>query len=180
MLMKELPFLIKFNGMYSGEANTQSTCGGSLLLEIAVVLSIIGLVGGFLVTKIITAHRALRAQMTRNNMETVVVAVASFLANNNRLPMPAADATGLEVDASNDNLSDYTGRVPYEVLGLTEKDVIDGMGRPLIYTVEPFLTQQFNALHKNDAENNGGIGRQDYFCNDIYVPKIIFDQQMPL
>jgi type II secretory pathway pseudopilin PulG len=149
--------------------------GGSLLLEIAVALSIIGLITGFFATKTITTNRAMRAQMMRNNMETIVAAMASFLANNNRLPMPAADASGREKNTN--SLEDYAGLVPFGVLGLSEKDVIDGQGRPLIYVVEPFLTQRFNGIHRNDGECGGGIGQQDYFCNDIYAPRITLDQQ---
>jgi type II secretory pathway pseudopilin PulG len=166
--------LFTFRKTPSGNTHSNS---GSLLLEVAVALSIIGIIAGFLVTKTLTANRALRAQMTHNNIETVVAAMASFLANNNRLPLPSVDASGLERNASTSNLSDYAGRVPFAVLGLSEKDTIDGKGRPLVYVVEPFLTQQFSDIYKNNIEGGGTIGRQDYFCNDVYDPKIIIDQQ---
>lgn len=62
---------------------------GSLLLEIAIALSVIGLISGFFVSKSITMGRVARERKTKNNIEIVTAALASYLAIHKRLPRPA-------------------------------------------------------------------------------------------
>lgn len=63
---------------------------GSLLLEIAIGISVIGLISGFFLTRGIAINRAAREQKTKNNIEVVTSALASYLATNKRLPRPSS------------------------------------------------------------------------------------------
>jgi hypothetical protein len=83
---------------------------GSFLLEIAIAVSIIGLVSGFFITKTITTGKIMREQITSSNIKTVVIALASFVANNNRLPAPSVDGNGYEYEGSE---CIYIGKVPF-------------------------------------------------------------------
>jgi hypothetical protein len=124
---------------------------GSILLEIAIALSVIGLISGFFITKTIAANRAMRAQATRNNIETVTVALASFLANENRLPRPSSNSGGNEGPAT-DDLAGFSGAVPFRAIGIPPKVAADGNGKPLIYTVEPALTGNFPAIYERGVD----------------------------
>jgi hypothetical protein len=106
----------------------------------------------------------MRAQTTKRNIETVVVALASFLANQNRLPRPSHDAGGRESLESGLNLVDFVGKVPYHSLGIPGKSALDGDGKPLVYMVEPQLTNDFSSIYERSGN--------DYFCNGIFSPSI--------
>ncbi|MDR2107497.1 MAG: hypothetical protein LBO73_03185 [Holosporaceae bacterium] len=131
---------------------------GSILLEIAIALSVIGLISGFFITKTIAANRAMRAQITKNNIETVTVALASFLAHCNRLPRPSPNKGGYEGTETED-LTGFSGTVPFRTLGIPLKFATDGNGRPLVYAVEPGLTLNFRSIYEKSTSA--------CFCNEI-------------
>lgn len=142
---------------------------GSLLLEIAIGLSIFSIISGFFITKTITANRAMRVQKTKNNIEIVTSALAAYLASNNRLPRPSSNNNGLE----SDNTICDIGTVPYNSLGIPQKNSLDGNSRPLIYIVEINFTDTFSSIYETNATDVeiGGYFRQ-YFCKTINNPKI--------
>jgi type II secretory pathway pseudopilin PulG len=133
-------------------------------LEIAIALSILGLISGFLLTKTVIMNKITREQTTKNNIATVAVALATFVANNNRLPRPALD-NGHETT----ELNTYVGKIPYYALGISVKNTVDGRGRPLIYIVEAKLTREFDRIY--DTSFNGR-----FFCAGISDPKIVVDK----
>ena len=137
---------------------------GSLLLEIAVALSVIGLVSGFFITKSIVANRAIRIQTTKNNIEDVKVALGAYLANYNRLPCPAHDSSGKE-SASRGGLAEFVGTVPYATLGIPKKCAQDGNAKPLVYIVEPSLTANFDSIYEQTIADTE-------FCRGIANPAI--------
>jgi type II secretory pathway pseudopilin PulG len=139
---------------------------GSLLLELAIAVSIIGLISGFFIKKTISANRAMRLQITKNNIETVTMALASYVANERRLPRPAADKNGDENNASEQDLSNFVGHVPFNTLAIPAKTALDGEAKPLIYIVEPNLTSNFDAIYE------GNLFSSSYFCYPIADPKI--------
>lgn len=129
-------------------------------------MSIIGLISGFFITKTIIANKAIRSQITKNNMETISMALASFVANNNRLPRPSFDNNGEEHSLSEENLSNFVGKVPFHSLGIAAKTSLDGYGKPLIYAVEPSLTSDNFTKIYDDS------GFDQCFCSGISDPKI--------
>lgn len=150
---------------------------GSLLLEIAVALSILGVVSGFLITKGIVANRAIRMQTTKNNIEYVKTALAAYLANYYRLPRPSHDASGLEITAAT-RLADFVGTIPYSTLGIAKKYTLDGNAKPLIYIVEPMLTANFEGIYDNtitDANFCRGIANASIVIQGIRnsLPNIV-------
>jgi hypothetical protein len=142
---------------------------GSILLEVAIALSVIGLISGFFITKTLVAKKAMLAQITKNNIEIILLAIGSFLANNNRLPLPAPNNEGRERKVDDDLLSNFVGQIPFYTLGILEKNSRDGEGRPLIYTVEPYLT---SSSHTKIYEDPSSLD-SEYFCRPIASPKIV-------
>jgi hypothetical protein len=138
---------------------------GSFLLEIAIAISIIGLISGFFITKTIITSKAVREQITRSNISIVSIALASFVANNSRLPRPSIDRNGHECEESETN---YVGKIPFYTLGISAKNAMDGNGRPLVYIVEPFLTFNFSHIYDTNVDR--------CFCSGISSPKISVDK----
>jgi type II secretory pathway pseudopilin PulG len=142
-----------------------------LLLELAIAMSIIGVISGFFIKKTIAANRALRIQITKNNMETVVMALASYVSKHSRLPRPAADKTGYENNASVDaELASFVGYIPFNTLGISAKTASDGEARLLIYIVESSLTSSFDTIYE------GSLFSSSYFCYPITNPKIFINE----
>ncbi len=137
-------------------------CNGSLLLEVAIGLSIFSIISGFFITKTMTVNRAMRVQKTKNNIEIVTSALAAYLASNNRLPRPSSNNSGLE----STELCEL-GTVPYNTLGIPQKNSVDGNSRPLIYVVEINLTHTFSSIYESEVTISG-----EYFCKPIADPKI--------
>jgi hypothetical protein len=136
-----------------------------LLLEMAMVISIIGLISGFFISKTIIANRMKRENVTKNNLDIVVMALASHVANHHRLPRPSLNNDGLE-SAVGENLANHMGYVPFNTLGIPTKTALDGDARPLIYVVEPFLTTNFVNIYETELDQNSN------FCHPILDPKI--------
>lgn len=138
---------------------------GSLLLEIAIGISVIGLISGFFLTRGIAINRAAREQKTKNNIEVVTSALASYLATNKRLPRPSSpERKGLESESADTAV----GTVPFNTLGIAERCAIDGNGRPLIYVVEPALADVCEAIYFDP----NWMFPPKYFCNSAIISKI--------
>jgi hypothetical protein len=137
---------------------------------LAIAISIIGLISGFFIKKTIAANRALRVQITKNNMETVTMALASYVTNERRLPRPAADKNGYENNASGQDLSNFVGYVPFNTLVIPAKTALDGEAKPLIYVVEPFLASNFDSVYEEN------LFPSSYFCYPVVDPKIFIHE----
>jgi hypothetical protein len=132
----------------------------------AIVIAIIGAISGFFITRSITANRMLRENVTRSNIDTVVIALAAHVANRHRLPKPSLNNDGWENTTAREDLSGYVGYIPFHTLGISAKIASDGDVKPLIYTVEPFLTVNFSSLYETEANLGGN------FCHPVLDPKI--------
>ncbi|HLD95660.1 MAG TPA: hypothetical protein VI959_03360 [Alphaproteobacteria bacterium] len=108
------------------------------LLEAVLALSVVGLVATFTFPLVEQMLLLKNHETTKTKMERIIYALSGFVLSQKHLPCPA---TSLE---SGDTLLDCTGSfkgfVPYKSLGLSEKDVCDGKGKPFIYGVNPSLT----------------------------------------
>lgn len=143
---------------------------GSFLLEIAIGLSIIGIMSVFFITKQLAFNRISKEHITKANIELVADAIASFVASNYRIPGPAKE-NGIE------NNSICIGKIPYNTLGIPEKSTLDGRGRPLTYIVELELTS-CTELHQNNHNPFEQLDlRNDCFCKEILKPKIMIKDQ---
>lgn len=120
---------------------------GSILLEIAICISIMGVISGGLITYFSMYRKNNCIRITKENIETVTIALATYLAKNSRLPRASDDICGLEGQGS--------GKfVPYKELKIPPKFAKDGDGNALLYIVEPDLTQNFDSIQGNG--NNVG------------------------
>ncbi len=135
---------------------------GSILLEIAVGISVLAITSGFIIRKTMTANRYMREQLTKSNIETITISLASFVANNKRLPRPAETTDGIESNSSNIKF----GYIPYKTLGISSTNAKDGNFQPLVYIVEPALTANYSKIYGNEFDSK-------VFCSDIFVPKIL-------
>ncbi len=136
---------------------------GFTLIELAVVITVVGLLAvaaiGFAIPTIKTA----RTIETQNKMASIQTALRAYAMTNYRLPCPAnPDKTpagnaapndppwgfergsGLEGDAVPNNcgsLPNTVGVVPFKTLGLSEDAVKDGWGNMISYHVSSAFTQ---------------------------------------
>lgn len=145
---------------------------GSLLLEIAIALSIIGMISGFFITKSMTMARAAREQRTKSNIEIVAAALASYLAIHKRLPLPATLGRNRRKGLENLESRRMVGTVPYNTLGISERNAVDGRGRPLVYVVNPELTDQFDSMYFDPNKVGEFLELPKFFCDSSILPRI--------
>ena len=134
---------------------------GSILLEIAVGISILAIISGLFIRKSMAANKYVREQLTKSNIETVAMSLASFVANNKRLPRPSETNDGVESDSPNAKF----GYVPYVTLGISATVAKDGNLQPLVYIVEPALTANYSQIYEDNFDSR-------VFCSYIHAPKI--------
>lgn len=130
------------------------------LLELAIVLLIVGLLGGGLLGAFVGQQESLRKEKVKRRLETVQEALFGFAQANGRLPCPATpDSLGLEsfcVNGSGDCggatttppahgrcQSPLAGFVPAATLALTPQDgtsrlLVDEWGQALRYAVADY------------------------------------------
>ena len=134
---------------------------GSILLEIAVGISILAIISGFIVRKSMAANKLIREQQTKSNINTVVISIASFVANNQRLPRPSETNDGIESNSSNLKY----GYIPYKSLGISEIAAKDGDKKPLVYMIEPKLSENHSTIYGEEFDSS-------IFCKNVCNPTI--------
>lgn len=138
---------------------------GAILLEIAVGISIMGIIAGALAAYFTVYRKSGYSRATRENIETVTAALAGYLSRNSRLPRAADDNSGGEGQGG--------GKfVPYKALEIPEKCAKDGEGKLLFYMVEPGLTENFDGIYLVNDDNSVSFSKS-YFCErEIAARKI--------
>lgn len=128
---------------------------GFSLLELAIVLVILGLIGGFSLP-LLTAHITRTAFLkTRSNQEYVVSALAAFVEKYRRFPCPAEPQRGgaqFGLAQESCRMDKAKGIVPFKTLGISESYARDGFKRLMTYVVEPELAKR----QINPQEEAGG------------------------
>ena len=127
---------------------------GFALLEIAIAIAVLGIISSFFLMKFTMTNKMLRARTMKSNIETCAIALAAYVSEHYCLPKPSHHIPE----------SEYIGRVPYEILGINEKDTLDGKGKFLTYAVQPRLTSQLNRKIYDDGE----LGQ--CFCGNLIAP----------
>ena len=138
---------------------------GAILLEIAVGISVLAIISGFIVKKAMTTNKYVRERVTKSNIDTVVISIASFVANNQRLPRPAKTNNGIESDYANIKF----GYIPYKTLGISSTIAKDGNKKDFIYIVEPELTKNYTKIYGDEFDIN-------IFCKNIRIPQIVIHE----
>lgn len=151
--------------MTAARPNTQN---GFTLAEAALALVVVSLVIGAVVPTLLSLRSSQQANVTRQNMETVMRSVSSFVFSTGCLPcpMPPEKVSGIGygyVRGDDDGLpscgtcNSAVGIVPFISLGIPESLAKDGYGRWLTYAVDTALTADFGyvpptAACKQDVE----------------------------
>lgn len=109
------------------------------LLEMALVLSIMGIISAYAIPALLHARSAARWKETDAKLEAITYALAGYAQLNKRLPYPANP----EANTSNMGMEspEHTvGLIPYRTLGIQQSDAKDGFQHWISYSVEAGLT----------------------------------------
>jgi prepilin-type N-terminal cleavage/methylation domain-containing protein len=119
------------------------TGSGFSLVEMAVVLIIIGLLVGGLLMPMAEQATQQRIRMTQQRLEDIQEALLGFAVLNGRLPCPAQDGLGKEVQQTTINVCDAydkaDGYLPWATLGVEQ---YDAWGRPFRYRVDGWFSDK--------------------------------------
>lgn len=139
---------------------------GFLLLEMAIFLSVIGILSAVLAKNSIAYAKFRNNKFSEENCEIVKCALVDFLAANYRLPSPSnSDGEGVEGNEQNS-----FGYIPYKTLGIPYEQTKDSNGKSLFYVVEPALTdKRISRIQLEDEDLE--IATNDCFCKN-YSPVI--------
>jgi prepilin-type N-terminal cleavage/methylation domain-containing protein len=139
---------------------------GFTLIELAVVMTVVGLLVGTMVSMFQPYMEQVRINTTQKKLENISSALAVFAQKYGRLPCPAepnsTDSSsppyGYPRNSNSDGMGYATntcgagavtsannkGMVPFKALGLSEENVTDSYGNLITYAVNQYLTR-FNA-----------------------------------
>ncbi|WP_198157389.1 type II secretion system protein [Candidatus Nucleicultrix amoebiphila] len=118
----------------------RSTQDGFSLIEIAIALAIMGILASFTLPLLTLQLETRRYKKTLDHLEIVMVSLAAYLLRNGHLPCPASDIFGKALKIC-DSSKLFIGYVPYHSLGISLIFANDGFYKPILYAVEPNLTQ---------------------------------------
>ena len=104
------------------------------LLEVAIALSILGLIAYMGMPLINRLQSWQHTHATTDHQEQIMQALSAYVLANSRLPCAAENASGQAKDGIN------IGFVPYQTLGIPENIAKDGQHHWMTYAVEPNLT----------------------------------------
>jgi prepilin-type N-terminal cleavage/methylation domain-containing protein len=129
---------------------------GFSLIELAIVLVILGIMGG-MALPLLTAHITRSAiAKTRAHQDYALNAIAAFVEKHHRFPCPAephilGSHFGVAPEAC--RMDKAKGILPFKTLGISEIYAHDGFKRLMTYVVEPELSKRQINLH----EEAGGL-----------------------
>lgn len=125
---------------------------GFSLLEMAIVLMILGVLGGTSL-HLLSAFNLRQARLkTKENQEYALQAIAAFVEHHHRFPCPAdpkmigADY-GLEPRERRCPGMQAEGILPFRTLGISEQFAKDGFKHWMTYVVEPNLADKDHSQH---------------------------------
>lgn len=165
-------------------SNVSSEAGFSLL-ELAIVLVILGIIGGMSLP-LLTSHISRTAVVkTRSHQDYALNAIAAYVEKNRRFPCPAdPQVMGVDYGVSQVQCRNQKakGILPFKTLGISEVHAKDGFKRLMTYGVEPELTKKDTTLQnerggyitvKNDTEASVIATPQRDDRNPNYVAVIL-------
>ncbi len=132
------------------------------LLEMALVLSIMGVISAYAIQALLQARAATGWRETDTKLESAIYALAGFVQVHQRLPSPADPAS--KDNPGGEDRSRTIGILPYRTLGIQESDAQDGFRHWISYSASQDLTADAqNAPRKPVTAHRGlpGSNSQD-------------------
>ena len=130
---------------------------GFSLIEIALCLLIIGILGSQLFPTLKSSINLKRQSATEQKQKTVVLSLAGYVRRYYKLPFPATPAS---LGVSMDGLT--VGIVPYQTLGIDESFAKDGCGQYMTYATNQVLARTDSVQPK--FHQDGVIEADTCFC----------------
>lgn len=132
-ILKRRECLGRIKGFYQASS-------GMTLIEIALVLAILGVLGGLSLPLLSNQLNLKRVHQARENHQRIMTSLAVYLLQHGRLPCPAdANQEGVALKRC-DRIDQAVGSLPFQTLGLSKDSATDGK-RPYGYMVNPPLTR---------------------------------------
>ncbi|MCP4922668.1 MAG: type II secretion system protein [bacterium] len=153
---------------------------GFSLIELAIVLAILGAIGGIALPLLSQQMAYSKVSATKSRQEDVCYALAAsiFVGKNKRLPCPADPyetnplLRGTEQESCK-SVGGAVGMLPYATLGLPESYAKDANGHLMTYAVDPFLAQTIKL--KDEVTGTGSLRAQKKidkgFCTSVFPRK---------
>lgn len=110
------------------------------LIEIAITLIIFGIIAGLSIPLLTTNQRLSQQQTTRTHRDQIIAALASYVLQHHKLPVPLK-TVGSEIHPHCNDANGCTGIVPYKILGLSERTAKDGYGHWFTFVIHPALSK---------------------------------------
>lgn len=131
---------------------------GFSILELAIVLVILGILGGASIPLLKARMSREAVFKTRENQSQAIGAIAAFVEKNRRFPCPADPKVtgadyGLEPKEKKCHKAKAEGILPFRTLGISEACAKDGFKRFMTYAVDPNLADR---EYENQVENAPG------------------------
>lgn len=135
---------------------------GFLLIEAAFFICILSVLLSTSIKKMHIIREERSNEITKQNYETIKIAIASFLSKKNRIPHPSNDMlTGIESPITK------RGYIPYKTLGIERRVTVDGHGKPIWYIPNIDLTKDFKYINYDKQNNDVEFNEDQYFCHSI-------------
>jgi len=133
-----------------------SSKSGFSLLEMAIVLVILGIIGGMSLPLLKARLGREAITKTREHQHYVLHAIAAFVEKNRRFPCPAnpegqGSEYGVEPKERKCQGRKAEGILPFKTLGISEVYAKDGFKRLMTYVVDPNLADKEYENHTHDA-----------------------------
>lgn len=140
------------------------------LLEMALVLSILGVISAYAIPALLKARVTARWRETDDKLESVTYALAGYAQTQQRLPSPA-NPTAVGTDAGIEQKDLLTGIIPYRTLGIQESDAKDGFRHWISYTVSQDLIAepQSEPMEISDSSSSSATNTQNQGNSICYI-----------
>ncbi|HEX5126826.1 MAG TPA: hypothetical protein VFW00_08800 [Rhodocyclaceae bacterium] len=139
----------------------QRKLAGFALVEIAIALIILALLGAGALTALRVQSQRSHLSDTRMSLDNARSAILGYVAANGTVPCPAATTDGIATYNAGGNCANNPGRLPWSTLGITQAEGQDAWGQTLSYMVATnFTTTQPPATANTITLSTGNSGSE--------------------
>ena len=117
---------------------------GMTLAELAIALTVLGLIMGGALDLYNRAHGQREVELTYENIDTITDALSVYVASHGRLPCPAdpaVDDNTFGHERASCDASTREGLLPFMTLNIDRHTAMDGWGRYFTYAVSPVFAR---------------------------------------